>query len=361
MSSGSKTSRRIRGCLKWLGLAVVALSVLSIALIAVTWLQGSRAKAALRAKYPPPGQMVDLGGYRMHIYCQGSGSPTVVLDAGLGDFSPIWDLVQPEVARFVRICAYDRAGLGWSERGPNPRTVQDIVGELHTLLAEAAIEGPYVLVGHSMGGAYVRAYAVQYPDEVVGMVLVDSAHEEQDTRYPSAFADVNAQVRAQMAQFLLVPQLVNSLGILAMSPQDYPDMYLPPLSEATQEIYKGVILSDTRYFATVAEQYAHLEDNYAELRDMHITTLGDIPLVVLSAAGPEIPDSFGLSAEEVAEVQAAWDEMQAELAGLSSRGERVFAEESAHHIQFDQPELVIDAIRRVVDALSPPQRAAAQG
>jgi hypothetical protein len=137
---------------------------------------------------------------------------------------------------------------------------------------------------------------------------------------------------------------------MAMSPQDYPEEFLPPMPEAVVEQYKGVILSDTRYFATVAEQYAHLDGNMAEAREMGITSLGGIPLVVLSAAKPEIPEAYGLTAEEAAQVQAAWDEMQADLAGLSSRGERVIAEESGHYIQFDQPELVIQAINHVLEA-----------
>jgi pimeloyl-ACP methyl ester carboxylesterase len=343
-------SSKKRGCLKWGGVAIGALALLLIVLLALTSLQGSRAKSALRAKYPPPGQMVDVGGYQMHICCQGSGSPTVILDAGLGDFSLTWHLVQPKVAQYTRACAYDRAGLGWSERGPKPRTMENIVEELHTLLTGDGIEGPYVLVGHSMGGVYVRAYAVQHPEEVVGMVLVDTAHEEQETRFPQSFTKANHRVQSQMAQFLTLPRLVNSLGLMAMSPEEYPEEFLPPMPEAIKDEYKGVILSDTRYFATVAEQYAKLDGNMAEVREMDITTLGDIPLVVLSTSEPEIPESFGLSVDEADQVRAVWDEMQGELAALSSRGERVFAEGSSHYIQFDQPELVINAIREVVEA-----------
>ena len=122
-----------------------------------------------------------------------------------------------------------------------------------------------------------------------------------------------ARSRAQMAQFLLLPRLVNSVGLLAMYPQYYPDAYLLPMSEAAKEVHKGVILSDTSYFAAVAEQYADVEDNLAEIRDMHITTLGDIPLVVLSAGKVELPDALGLSTEEVDQLQAVLAEMQIEL------------------------------------------------
>jgi len=280
----------------------------------------------------------------------GSGSPTVVLEAGAGDFSLAWSLVQPEVAQTTRVCAYDRVGLGWSERGPLPLTVENTVEQLRTLLTNAGIEGPYVLVGHSLGGAYVRAYAVRYPEDVVAMVLVDSSHEDQDARFPEAFAKISAQARGQMELMLGLVQAANSLGIFAMSPQSYPDAYVPPMPEATREVYKGVVLSYGSFFAGVAEQYAHVEDNMAEIRDMHVTTLGDIPLVVLSAAKTEIPEGYGLAAEDIADLQAVMSELAAELATLSPRGELVVAEESTHYIHFDQPELVIEAINHVLDA-----------
>src|SRR5215204_4461492 len=125
--------------------------------------------------YPPPGEMVDVGGYRLHINCVGQGSPTVLLDAGSGGFSAQWVRVQREVSETTRVCAYDRAGMGWSEMGPDPRDAQQITSELHTLLGKAGIEGPYVLVGHSYGGMYMQTYAARYPDEVAGVALVDSS------------------------------------------------------------------------------------------------------------------------------------------------------------------------------------------
>jgi pimeloyl-ACP methyl ester carboxylesterase len=126
----------------------------------------------------PSGKLVDIGGRRLHINCTGKGQPTVVMEAGAGDFSFDWGLVQPQVARFARVCSYDRAGYAWSDPGPTPRTMRQITFELHSGLLKAGIKEPYILVGHSLGGAIVRTYVSQYPKEVAGMVLVDSVHEE---------------------------------------------------------------------------------------------------------------------------------------------------------------------------------------
>ena len=107
---------------------------------------------SVETREPPPGKLVDIGGYQLHINCTGKGSPTVILEAGLGGDSRSWHEVQPEIAEFAQVCSYDRAGLGWSDPGPKPRTSQQIVKELHRLLAKADIQSPYVLVGHSFGG-----------------------------------------------------------------------------------------------------------------------------------------------------------------------------------------------------------------
>jgi pimeloyl-ACP methyl ester carboxylesterase len=186
---------------------IVLLLALLVGLIGVF---GTRAKAKVTAKYPAPGQMVDVGGHRLHIHCQGDhalGSPTVVMESGNGEPSLTWAAIQPEVARFARVCTYDRAGLGWSERSPKPRTVGNVVDELHTLLARAGLEPPYVLVGHSMGGGLVRLYAREHPDQVAGMVLVDPLLEEQEQRWPEAVRRLSERSRKAMVPSFRLGQM----------------------------------------------------------------------------------------------------------------------------------------------------------
>ena len=133
---------------------------------------------------PASGRRFDVGGYKMHIDCLGEGAPTVILESGLGDSYLSWRKVQPEIAKFTRVCSYDRAGLGYSDASPQPRTSKVIAGELHALLKAAGVPPPYVLVGHSMGGFNVRLFASLYRNEVSGMVLVDASHPDQDNRFP---------------------------------------------------------------------------------------------------------------------------------------------------------------------------------
>ena len=162
--------RRGRGCVSWLGwVAVLMIGLIVFGYFYEPWAEARDAKA-----YPPPGQLVDVGGYRLHMNCTGSGSPTVVIESGWGDSSAAWGWVQPEVAKTTRVCAYDRAGMGWSDASPRPRTAREFAKDLHTLLEKVNEPGPYVLVGHSLGGYTVLVYAHDYPDEVSGLVLVDA-------------------------------------------------------------------------------------------------------------------------------------------------------------------------------------------
>lgn len=319
-------------------IAVVMLVVLILAL--GTLAAGAVAKSSLAKQYPAPGQLVDVGGFKMHINCTGQGSPTVILAAGSADFSTTWSYVQPEVAKLTRVCTYDRAGLGWSEPSPHPRTANTTVEELHTLLVNANVQRPYVLVGHSLGGMHMRVYAHNYPDEVVGLIQVDSLHEDQTIR-DSEYAKANLDEARQFRLFALL----NSTGIMALAPQSIPNLGLPDDAYARWQ----ASLATTDFFKTTLAELDAQEGSCAEVRAMKITSFGNMPLIVLSAGHQDAIAS--LSEVENQRRQEAWQALQPELAALSSDSQQIIAAESGHMIQLEQPDLVVEAIREMVDTI----------
>lgn len=341
----TRQSRKSRMILWWTGRLLGGL----VGLVVVLALAGAVYRVigiAIDArKYPPPGKMVDVGGYRLHLNCTGTGSPTVVLDAMGSGWSLYWTLVQPEVAKVSRVCAYDRAGLGWSDPGPTPRTGQQIADELHALLINADVAGPYVLVGHSLSGFAVRLYQSRHPHEVVGMVLVDAGYEASQFMQSREFRQFREMNGRRLPLFrtavaLGVPRLAWALGLLptyGLLTKVPPDVRPLLIARALR----------TRYWSTLAEESAALEETVAQVHT--IGSLGDLPLVVLTATGPvwwpALPPDFPID-----QFRQLWLQMQKDLVQLSSNGRQILADKSSHFIQFDQPELVIDAIRRVVEA-----------
>ena len=262
------------------------------------------------------------------------------MDAGLGGASISWSLVQPEIAKFTNVCSYDRAGMGWSDVGPRPRTSRQIVKELHTLLGNAGIKKPYVLVGHSFGGANMLLYAHQYPEEVAGLVLVDASHEKQLERFPKPPLQLRILKKTMPYLYKILPPL--GVGHLVMRVK--PDPRLPP---AVREMNKAVRLR-SQTANTAADELLSLEESFAQFRSTP-GMLGDMPLVVLSRGKKWVTP--GMSAELNKQREQVWNELQADHTNRSRNGIRVIAEKSGHNIQYDQPELVIDAVRRVVEAV----------
>ncbi len=297
-----------------------------------------------RSHYPPPGQMIDVGGHRLHLYCMGTGSPTVVLEAAAPGWSLYWSLVQPDVAKITRVCAYDRAGLGWSERGPLPRTGQRMARELHQLLTRAGISGPYILVGHSLGGFVARLYREEHPADIVGMVLVDAGHESEmrQAEFRTFVNTGKSMLPAIRAMAVLgVPRIVASFGSLPQFFSQQEDR----VPEKVRSMLRAGWLR-TSYTRALSDEGDALIETLEQVR--HVGPLGDLPLAVLTATGPVWwPDMPG----EVNPVKfrKMWLELQEDLTKLSSNSRQVFADQSGHFIQFDQPELVITAIRRLVE------------
>jgi pimeloyl-ACP methyl ester carboxylesterase len=278
--------------MRWTGKALLWLVAALLVLALIGAIYQAIATQIDERTYPPPGEMVEVNGHLMHINCLGEGSPTVILEAANLGMSANWVRVHQQVAKTTRVCAYDRAGMGWSESGPEPRDATQVSSELHTLLTNAAgIEGPYVLVGHSYGGLYARVYAARYPEEVAGVVLVDSSHPEQFTRSAEGRAAYE-QTRRLAAIYPLLARLgvIRLFNLVPASPD------LPPQQRAQVEAFH----SSTRQVSATAEELRATPETMAQVRGAG--NLGNKPLAVISA-GEQSP---------------SWLEMQEELAALSS-------------------------------------------
>jgi pimeloyl-ACP methyl ester carboxylesterase len=321
-------------------LILPGLGIAAIGLFAGIFYQAVSEAIDLR-RYPPQGELVDIGGFRLHINCMGQGTPTVVMDAGGSAPSITWGLVPSEIAKFTRVCTYDRAGLGWSD--PNPRisrTSQQSVDELHLLLTKARINPPYILVGHSLGGVNMRLYASQYPEDVVGLVLVDSSHENQMT------SEMWRRIKMQ-SWLYQVFRVVSQVGVLRLIGEMN---LLPILEDIKREIQKYPLavqtLFDTYksfcyrpdYWATASSELANIKKSFEELQS--VTSLGSLPLIVLSQGSKDSKMSD--------ERFQKWASLQLDLTKLSSNSQHIIAENSGHLVPLDQPELVISAVHQLI-------------
>ena len=304
-------------------------------------------------RFPPPGQLVDVGGHRLHIHCMGGGTPAVVMDSGFPGSSLSWTFVQPEVARFTHACSYDRAGLGWSDAGPMPRSSRQIVKELRALLLNARVEGPFVLVGHSFGTFTVRLYASTYPDDVVGMVLVDPIHPSEWFEMTEAEARrLAGAIRlsrygaslARLGVARLISVLVRlgahglaraSVSLLTRGTLAEAERMIAPLAKLPSELHPiiAALWTQPKFFDAIVSQAEALPQSAAQVAATG--DYSDIPLVVLSASSSSPSQLKGHEA----------------LARLSSQGKHIVASKSGHWIQLDEPDLVIESIRKVVDSV----------
>ena len=312
----------------------------------------------------PPGRLIDVGGFNLHVDCSGEGRPTVIFDAALGGSSVGWSLVQPKVAEFARACAYDRAGLGWSEAGPMPRTAGRMADELRALLDRADIEPPYVMVGHSFGTIVARLFAARHRKEVVGLVLVDPA-------FPEDWFTPNADERRRMrrgvrlcrygagAARLGLAGLVTKLAgggpeglataaarfVSRRSFAREPTELLSPIDKLPVDARARLtwMWTQPRFFRALGSQIDSICTSAQELMSAG-ELLGDLPLAVVSATKPHPHHVM----------------MQERLVAASSRGRRIVAVESGHWVPLEDPPTVVAAVRDVVETAkseTPPQSA----
>lgn len=280
-----------------------------------------------RADQGGPEGPFDVGGYRLHLSCIGQGSPAVIMDHGLGGSSADWGKVQSSLATTTRTCVYDRAGYGASEPGPPPRTSARIAAELRTLLQRAGIEPPYLLAGHSFGGYNMRMFASLFPEQTAGLILVDAPNEGQvDGVFQS---QIMRQIDPQgIMKQLWSPQLLEPLSAIDLTP--FADLFGYP----------------AKTLQAILAELAAFKESSEELRVADVHT--DTPLVIIMHGLRVLPD--GTLGDEM---EQEWVRLQRELAARYRRSRFIVAPQSAHNIPLDQPELVVEAIRRLVQEASP--------
>lgn len=305
-----------RVCL-WAGCALL------IAALSGVVLQWGLSYLALR-NADAPGKLVDVGGHRLHLLCEGQGGPTVLLEAGLPGSSLAWKSVTADIAPFTTVCSYDRAGYAWSEASPFPRTSGNIVRELRLLLQNAGIDPPYVLVGHSFGGMMMQLFAGRHPSEAAGMVLVDSSHPDQVHR------------TIEVDSMNTLGQGLRFLSVLGIPRLFFPVPAGDPASRdnSVREMEEKLQYT-TRSIQAAASELIQMRESLREVA-AHRPRLGTKPLVVLT---------------EGRRRKDFWYELQEDLARLSTASEWQIAERSGHFIHHDEPEIVVDAIRRTVESV----------
>jgi len=303
--------------------------VLAEVVLVVAALAGSSGFNAIalycfRAVHPPPGAFYTVKGYRMHINCTGSGSPTIVLEAGLGNDALIWGKVQPVLAETTRVCAYDRAGLGWSDPAPGPRDADHIAGELHRLLLEAKVTGPIVLMGHSMAGLVMRDYATRYPADIAGIVFVDATTPLAGRYLPASIEAARASDRPRwvLLRLALVLGLPRLVGVCSRPTPGFEAQVGKSLAEDNCHLHAEVAVAEEESIDQSGQE------------TVHTGPYGALPILVFSQ------DPLTMSAHSSAVWTKAWNQMQEDLKKLSTRSRRIIAKGSGHHVQINRADLI---------------------
>lgn len=308
--------------------------LLSVVILVCVLLAGSSAYNAValryyRALYPPPGKIYSVNGHDMHLYCTGEGSPTIVLDAGSGEDSLVWGKVQPYLSKTTRVCSYDRAGMGWSTPGPAPRDADTIAGELHALLQQAGIGSPIVLMGHSLAGLYIRAYASRYPEDVAGLIFVDASsplQEEQGSAELRAHVSISKYLYYSLvaAYALGVPRL---MGYCSSVPG-----FDGPTGKMAVELQCGLLWSEWR------REYTSIRRSGEET--INTGPYGNLPVLIFSEDPQKMKQTAGVPPKLALEMSVAWNQHQENLKHLSTRSRRIIAKGSGHIIPIDRADLI---------------------
>jgi pimeloyl-ACP methyl ester carboxylesterase len=299
--------------------------------------------------YTKPGQLVEIGGRRINLHCMGEGRPTVVLMAGLFSWSLVWYKTQPVIAQKTRVCAFDRAAYGFSDPAPRPQVISEVVEDLHKALQAASLPGPYVLVAHSLGGLEARVYAQRWPKDVAGMVLVDTSPAGEGLINEAQPGFDEAAGREHYAAKMLHCAFLALKGPFDPSTSDFKECSAPlPADTPTAFQSAWTRFFTPEYFANKVSLMSCLYTHEYDSADHQ--NLGAMPLVVLSIEHP-FDEGTPATARLDRSYGKVWNALHQDLAHLSSRGTHRIIKDSAHHIQLDQPQAVIDAVDEVVSQI----------
>ena len=325
--------RRLRALRRWqysrfrklserIGFSIICVVVVSVA---ANSLFNAMALHRFWKAHSPAGSIVMVGQYKMHIRCLGSGSPTVVLETGLGNDSLIWTGLQEKLAKTTRVCAYDRAGFGWSDSRPGPRDADHIAAELHDLLVKTGLDGPVVLMGHSIGGLYIRDYASLYPAQVKGLIFIDSSNPLQNKN--PAFVDGGSG--GPPAWLLRTAMVAGIPRVIGMCSGGKPGPRYPMSKERAEHIC-GM------HYSSMSAELDNFDRSGEEA--LRSSSFGDLPILVFSHDPERLLQGHHTAKDEAR--QQAWSDMQTQIMKLSSNSRRIIAIGSTHYVMNDRPDLM---------------------
>ena len=323
----------------WILLALILLVVV----VGVVYEMMGRSLAA--REFPPPGKLVDIGGRHMQIDCRGSGSPTVVFESGLDIYGSLsWSRVHDAMAKTTRACAYSRAGIMWSDASTVPQNAKTIAEDLHATLNKAGEQGPFVLVGHSLGGPYIMTYTKYFGADVVGLVFVDASHPDQERRLDAVAKITESKLMAFRDQ---VGVRLNWTGVVRAVAAAYEKM--PNEPEAGVLAMKAYAATS---FGPMLKESQAAHQTFVEAGTFR--ELGNRPIAVLTAMAPlpeQMRENLKWSSAQAQAFQEAWKLMQDDMATWSSQSQHQLIADAGHYLQFDRPEVVIAAVQSVVAAV----------
>lgn len=294
-------------------------------------------------QYPPPGKMVDVGEHSLHLQKYENDGPTIVLETGNGASSLFWEDLPTTLSAYGTVVAYDRGGYAWSEEPKTERSGENIVRELHTALKKSELEGPYILVGHSLGGMYVRLFAELFPEDVAGLVLLDARPENYSKKTNPILEEAGLDPLLLNSPPKEMMVFMEQTGVLRLMGDE--------LFQDTPEERRHQVInvdSQSKYYVAKQEELEHLSDLEGKLQNQ---SLGSLPITIVTRGIPTDATAFGVPAEHNDFMEDEWQEQQLELKELSSNVNFVIAEQSGHNISKDQPDIVEEAVAELLERI----------